>query len=322
MKKRIISAALALCVCVSAAQAGTLISYADTSFDDGDFRYTLTGVDTVMVSKYYGVSKELELPERINNRLVTGVYSSCFENSDLEKVTIPRAYASIGSFAFNGSSGLYEVNLPSSLQTIGTMAFYGCESLQSVDLSYADELTTIGFAAFSGCSELQSVSFPDSGFSFGDNAFSRCGLTSLVIPEGVTSLPDYSFAENTALQSVTIPRSCEAVSDTAFSGCENLTIYCYENSAAHAFAAEKGIPFVLLSEVKLGDVNGDGNINITDVTDIQRHIAKLKLLEGDFLRAADVNGDETINITDATAVQKYIAKYDLPYPIGEPITAI
>jgi hypothetical protein len=70
----------------------------------------------------------------------------------------------------------------------------------------------------------------------------------------------------------------------------------------------------------LGDVNGDGDVNINDVTDIQKHIAHIIDLEGTALQAADTNCDDTINIIDVTTLQKYIANYDLPYPIGEAVT--
>lgn len=62
------------------------------------------------------------------------------------------------------------------------------------------------------------------------------------------------------------------------------------------------------AEYLLGDVNGDGEVNIIDATAIQRHIAGTAVLEGDSLRAADANGDGTVDIDDVTAIQKYVAK--------------
>ena len=75
-----------------------------------------------------------------------------------------------------------------------------------------------------------------------------------------------------------------------------------------------------LDEVKLGDANGDGSVNINDVTQIQRHLAELESLEGIYLHAADANQDGTLDISDATTLQMYLAKYDIPYPIGEVMT--
>lgn len=60
-------------------------------------------------------------------------------------------------------------------------------------------------------------------------------------------------------------------------------------------------------EYRLGDVNGDENVNIKDATVIQKHIAKLVVLEEANLKAANVNGDNTVNVSDATTIQKFLA---------------
>ena len=58
----------------------------------------------------------------------------------------------------------------------------------------------------------------------------------------------------------------------------------------------------------VGDVNGDGKINIKDATTIQKHLAKIDTLLDKNFELADFNADSIINIKDATAIQKYIAK--------------
>lgn len=56
----------------------------------------------------------------------------------------------------------------------------------------------------------------------------------------------------------------------------------------------------------LGDVNLDGNVNITDATAIQKYLAgSVEFSEVRKLNA-DVNGDGNITVTDATAIQKMI----------------
>lgn len=52
----------------------------------------------------------------------------------------------------------------------------------------------------------------------------------------------------------------------------------------------------------LGDVNGDGLVNITDATAVLRHVMHLHLIPGDYLANADVNGDGVINTADATLI--------------------
>lgn len=69
----------------------------------------------------------------------------------------------------------------------------------------------------------------------------------------------------------------------------------------------------------LGDVNGDGKVNVKDATLIQKFAAKLiDLTDAEKLRA-DVNGDGKVNVKDATAIQKYAAKIQTGFPIGEKI---
>ena len=69
----------------------------------------------------------------------------------------------------------------------------------------------------------------------------------------------------------------------------------------------------------LGDVNGDGKVNVKDATQIQKAAAKIITLTEDEFERADVNADTKVNIKDATTIQKYAAKLETGYPIGEKI---
>lgn len=55
-----------------------------------------------------------------------------------------------------------------------------------------------------------------------------------------------------------------------------------------------------------GDVNLDGTVNISDVTEIQKHLVGLTTLNETQKKLADVNNDGYITITDATEIQKMI----------------
>ncbi len=59
------------------------------------------------------------------------------------------------------------------------------------------------------------------------------------------------------------------------------------------------------SNPKLGEVNGDGIVDIIDVTTIQKYLASLPIAK--FVESqADVNRDGSINIKDATRIQEYL----------------
>ena len=69
----------------------------------------------------------------------------------------------------------------------------------------------------------------------------------------------------------------------------------------------------------LGDVNGDGKVNIKDATMIQKAVAKIiDFTDAEKLRA-DVNADGKNNIKDATVIQKFVAKIETGYPVGSKI---
>ena len=59
---------------------------------------------------------------------------------------------------------------------------------------------------------------------------------------------------------------------------------------------------------KLGDVDGDGDINIMDATAIQLHIASIEELDDSAISRADVDKNGNLTIMDTTFIQLYIAE--------------
>ena len=77
----------------------------------------------------------------------------------------------------------------------------------------------IGEMAFFDCDGLTSVVIPNSVTSIGHEAFNYChGLTSVTIPNSVTSIGNWAF-NGCSLTSVTIPNSVTSIGNDAFLNC-------------------------------------------------------------------------------------------------------
>ena len=82
----------------------------------------------------------------------------------------------------------------------------------------------IGGGAFQACYNLTSVTIPDSVTSIGNSAFSGCEvLNSITIPNSVTSIGSAAFAQCSVLTSITIPISMTSIGNGAFYRCIGLT---------------------------------------------------------------------------------------------------
>ena len=84
-------------------------------------------------------------------------------------------------------------------------------------------VTSIGNSAFFYCSGLTSITIPEGVTSIGDGAFEYSGLTSITIPESVTSIGNDAFGWCSSLTSVTIPDGVTSIGSGTFSGCSSLT---------------------------------------------------------------------------------------------------
>ena len=71
---------------------------------------------------------------------------------------------------------------------------------------------------------IKNISLPDGMTSIGNWTFQKClALTQINIPDGVTSIGSYAFSSCSALTQVDIPGSVTSIGDQAFVSCEALT---------------------------------------------------------------------------------------------------
>ena len=186
--------------------------------------------------------------------------------SSLTSINIPNSVTRIGESAFGRCSSLTSINIPDSVTSIGEYAFSGCSSLTKTnytgtidkwtEIDFGDEssnptyysrnlyinnqlvtkanLTTatkISNYAFTSCESLTSITIPDGVTSIGGGAFRNCSsLTSINIPDGETRIGDWTFHGCSSLTSINIPNSVTSIGDDAFSDCSNLSDVFYSNS--------------------------------------------------------------------------------------------
>jgi len=140
----------------------------------------------------------------------------CYGMSNLKSITIPNSVTSIGSDAFYGCSGLQKVIVPNiDIKNWCSIKFsyYYANPLYYAHHLYSDENT-----------EITKLVIPDDVTSIPNYVFSGCsGLTSVTIPNSVTCIGSSAFSGCSGLTSVTIPNSVTSIGSSAFNGCWRLT---------------------------------------------------------------------------------------------------
>ena len=242
---------------------------------------------------------------------------ACCKN--LIDINIPNSVTRLGSGALQATN-ITSIEIPNSITEIENVLFADCTNLTNIVLS--DSITKIGVQAFQGCKNLKSMDIPSSVKEIEAYAFDRCtSLSNITIPNSVESIGGFAFCCCNNLKEIAIPKSVNQIGEFAL-GYDNLhgedklfepakidgfTIKGYKNTVAETYANENGFTFIVLDSLQAGDVNGDGNISIDDVTDIQKYLATIVDFTNEQVSLADVDKDGKVSIDDVTLIQKYLA---------------
>lgn len=152
---------------------------------------------------------------------VTAIYSL----GSIEALTTT---SSGGYGTFYNCKSLTTANLPSTLKTLGTDAFHGCTALTTVNWEDITGVTTIRGGVFSGCSALVGeISFPNLTGTLGNEAFLGTKITKVQSLGSITTIAGGTssgcFAQCTALTSVVLPNTLTSTGIRTFYGCTALT---------------------------------------------------------------------------------------------------
>ena len=172
---------------------------------------------------------------------------------------IGKDVTSIGKYAFSGYSSLTTITIPNSVMSIDDFAFYGCSGLTKVIVS--------DIAAWCGISFGNSSANP---LYYAHHLYSdeNTEITNLVMPDGVTSIGKYAFANCSSLTSVTIPNSVTSIGYDAFSDCSGLTsvtLHC--KTVGSWFSGFKSIKEVILGN-KVKSIGWDAFSDCSGLTSV------------------------------------------------------
>ena len=191
---------------------------------------------------------------------VTNIGDSAFKNcKGLTSINIPASVNIIGNSAFYNCFGLKSIVIGRNVTSIGSFAFYMCSNLRTIinlsSVAITGGSTSNGYVAYyaykvvsnpnsiegnfvfsiiDGVNTLMAyigndteIVLPDNyrgeGYVIGAKAFySDLTITSIVIPDNVTSIGDWAFFNCKLLESVNIPNSITDIGDWAFRQCSKL----------------------------------------------------------------------------------------------------
>lgn len=174
------------------------------------------------------------------------------------------------------------------------------------ELRFFTGLTSIEYNAFNSCKYLESVILPDGITSIGSNAFDGCSLTSITIPQGVTEFGWGTF-NSCPLTMVKVGSSTPiSIRKYTFGTRANATLYVPAGSKAAYEAADYWKEFKEIVEYgEAGDANGDGVVDVNDVTAVVNYIQD-NTQDGFDPVAADANDDGVIDVNDITTIVNII----------------
>ncbi len=193
-----------------------IVSDESTTFDSRDNCNAIieTATNTFIVG-----CKNSFIPEN-----VTTIANYAYSNCELTAIYIPSSVKSIGTYVFDYCSGLKSIvvsddntvydsrdNCNAIIETATNTLIFGCQKT-----IIPNAITTIKSYAFFGHSTLTSISIPNTITTIGQNAFYKCGLSSITIPNSVNTISDFAFYCCDNLSSIVLGEGLKSLGWSSF----------------------------------------------------------------------------------------------------------
>ena len=145
-------------------------------------------LQTIQSYAFYGCTslKQVEIPNSVKS-IGTSAFAQC---SSLVSFKLPSLCTVVPSFAY--CTNLQTIILHDNIKSFDMQTFANCTSLKSIDIP--DGITELPFAFIRGCTALETIDFPTSLTKIGDDALKDCNFETLVIPNTINSIGQYSLA--------------------------------------------------------------------------------------------------------------------------------
>ena len=197
-----------------------------------------SGVTSIADEAFYECAalKSIEIPST-----VVSIGKWCFYGNGITSIEIPEGVKSIGERAFRECTHLTSIKIPSTVESIGDWVFYKCSSLISI---VVDEDNKV-YDSRENCNAIIEVS----------NNKLVYGCKNTKIPLGVTSIGFTAFAGCSGLTSIEIPEEVTSIGECAFLDDNNLIICSTIDAYAYTYAVQNGITWkeikVLLEDLSI-----------------------------------------------------------------------
>lgn len=211
-----------------------------------DFTFDAT---TGTIKKYNGNDAVVNIPSEINGTPVTTIGNAAFRDSSVTSVTIPANVTEIGSNAFAGCTNLTSVTYGGDWSKLtiqsGNPAVEDAVNAQLFDFAFTPDNTAVIVTNYKCKGTAADVTIPSRYkgkpvTAINNAAFPNSAVTSVTIPDSVTSIPDAAFYNCGNLETIHIPVSVTFIGSYAFDDCPNLMTVTYPGSKKQWDAITKG----------------------------------------------------------------------------------